>query len=83
MVFVSITLSSLVSSLSSVSSPSEPPPPVGLLGCVAGRKGPGKQSSLAFLQNRLLDLQDPYESSDANRGVVRGVLPLELRGMGS
>ncbi|XP_034742133.1 uncharacterized protein KIAA2012 [Etheostoma cragini] len=57
----------------------EPPPPVGLLGCVAGRKGPGKQSSLAFLQNRLLDLQDPSESSDANRGVVRGVLPLELR----
>ncbi|XP_071338689.1 uncharacterized protein KIAA2012 homolog isoform X8 [Trachinotus anak] len=57
----------------------EPLPPVGVLGCVAGRKGPGKQSSLAFLQNRLLDLQDPCESSDANRGVVRGVLPLELR----
>ncbi|XP_059198353.1 uncharacterized protein KIAA2012 [Centropristis striata] len=57
----------------------EPPPPVGVLGCVAGRKGPGKQSSLAFLKNRLLDLQDPCESSDANRGVVRGVLPLELR----
>ncbi|TDH06539.1 hypothetical protein EPR50_G00114490 [Perca flavescens] len=57
----------------------EPPPPVGLLGCVAGRKGPGKQSSLAFLQNRLLDLQDPCDSSEANRGVVRGVLPLELR----
>ncbi|XP_056244505.1 uncharacterized protein KIAA2012 isoform X2 [Seriola aureovittata] len=57
----------------------EPPPPVGVLGCVAGRKGPGKQSSLAFLQNRLPDLQDPCESSDANRGVVRGVLPLELR----
>ncbi|XP_044073655.1 uncharacterized protein KIAA2012-like isoform X2 [Siniperca chuatsi] len=57
----------------------EPPPPVGVLGCVAGRKGPGKQSSLAFLQNRPLDLQDPCESSDANRGVVRGVLPLELR----
>ncbi|XP_042349976.1 uncharacterized protein LOC121948641 [Plectropomus leopardus] len=57
----------------------EPPPPVGVLGCVAGRKGPGKQSSLAFLQNRLLDLQDPCDSSEANRGVVRGVLPLELR----
>ena len=63
-------------------SPSEPPPPAGVLGCVAGRKGPGKQSSLAFLQNRL-DLQDPCESSDANRGVVKGVLPLELRGMRS
>ncbi|KAI3355661.1 hypothetical protein L3Q82_004256 [Scortum barcoo] len=49
----------------------EPPPPVGVLGCVAGWKGPGKQSSLAFLQNRLLDLQDPCESSNANRGVVR------------
>ncbi|XP_032371282.1 uncharacterized protein KIAA2012 homolog [Etheostoma spectabile] len=57
----------------------EPPPPVGLLGCVAGRKGPGKQSSLAFLQNRELDLQDPCKSSDANGSVVRGVLPLELR----
>ncbi|XP_049904890.1 uncharacterized protein LOC126393077 [Epinephelus moara] len=53
----------------------EPPPPVGVLGCVAGRKGPGKQSSLAFLQN----LQDPSESGEANRGVVRGILPLELR----
>lgn len=57
-----------------VSSPSEPPAPVGVMGCVAGRKGPGKQSSLAFLQN-------PCESSDANRGVVRGVLPLELTGV--
>ncbi|XP_044222157.1 glutamic acid-rich protein-like [Thunnus albacares] len=57
----------------------EPPPPVGVLGCVAGRRGPGRQSSLAFLQNRLLDLQDPCESTDANRGMVRGILPLELR----
>ncbi|TKS67796.1 hypothetical protein D9C73_000880 [Collichthys lucidus] len=57
----------------------EPPPPVGVLGCVAGRKGPGKQISLAFLQNQLLDLKDPCESTEANRGVVRGILPLELR----
>ncbi|GAA6219138.1 uncharacterized protein LOC108872809 [Lates japonicus] len=57
----------------------EPAPPVGVLGCVAGRKGPGKQSSFAFLQSRLLDSQDPCETSNANRGVVRGVLPLELR----
>ncbi|XP_027145430.1 uncharacterized protein KIAA2012 homolog isoform X3 [Larimichthys crocea] len=57
----------------------EPPPPVGVLGCVAGRKGPGKQTSLAFLQNQLLDLKDPCESTEANRGVVRGILPLELR----
>lgn len=63
--------------------PSEPPPAAGVLGCVAGRKGPGRQSSLAFLQNRLLDLQDPCESSDANRAGVRGILPLELRGMWS
>ncbi|XP_026150741.1 uncharacterized protein LOC113123131 [Mastacembelus armatus] len=55
----------------------EPPPPVGVLGCAVGWKGPGKQSSLAFLQKRLHDLQDPYES--ASRGVVRGLLPLELR----
>ncbi|XP_034417627.1 uncharacterized protein KIAA2012 homolog [Cyclopterus lumpus] len=53
----------------------EPPPPGGALGWVAGRKGPGKQSSFAFLQN----LQDPRGPSDANRGAVRGVLPLELR----
>ncbi|XP_035459670.2 uncharacterized protein LOC118282571 isoform X2 [Scophthalmus maximus] len=59
--------------------PGDEPPPVGVSGCVAGRNGPGKQSSLAFLQNRLLDPQDPCESSDANRRVVRGVLPLELR----
>ncbi|XP_036965855.1 uncharacterized protein KIAA2012 homolog [Acanthopagrus latus] len=54
----------------------EPPPPVGVSGCVAGWRGLGKQSSLAFLQNPLHDLQDPCE---ANRGVVRGILPLELR----
>lgn len=50
------------------------------MGCVAGWKGPGKQSSLAFLQNQVLDLHSPGESGDANRGVVRGVLPLQLRG---
>lgn len=66
-----------------VSSSPEPLPPAGVLGCIAGRKGPGRQSSLAFLQNRLLDLQDRCEASDANRGVVKGVVPLELRGMGS
>ncbi|XP_076603538.1 uncharacterized protein KIAA2012 homolog [Chaetodon auriga] len=57
----------------------ELPPPIGVLGCVAGWKGPGKQSSLAFLQNQLLDLQDSCESSNHNRSVVRGILPLELR----
>ncbi|XP_031729885.1 uncharacterized protein KIAA2012 homolog isoform X2 [Anarrhichthys ocellatus] len=57
----------------------ELPPPVGVLGWVARRKGPGKQSSFVFLQNRLPDLQDPCEPRHANRGVVRGVLPLELR----
>lgn len=56
-------------------------PPVGVLGYITGRKGPGKQSSLAFLQNRLVDPQDLCDTSDANRGVVRGLLPLELRGM--
>ncbi|XP_056284716.1 LOW QUALITY PROTEIN: uncharacterized protein KIAA2012 homolog [Pseudoliparis swirei] len=59
--------------------PGEEPPPVGLLGLVAGRRGPGKQSSFAFLQNRQPDLQDPSGPSDANRGAVRGVLPLELK----
>lgn len=48
----------------------EPTRPVGVLGCVAGWKGPGKQCSLAFLHDR----------SDANRGTVKGILPLELRG---
>ncbi|XP_041662297.1 uncharacterized protein KIAA2012 [Cheilinus undulatus] len=59
--------------------PGEDPPPAGVLGYVAGRRGPGKQSSLAFLQNQLSDLQDPHETCDDDRGVVRGVLPLELR----
>ncbi|CAB1422543.1 unnamed protein product [Pleuronectes platessa] len=57
----------------------EPPPAVGVSGCVVGRIGPGRQSSLAFLQNRLPDLQNPCWSRDADRGVVRGLLPLELR----
>ncbi|XP_033984831.1 uncharacterized protein KIAA2012 [Trematomus bernacchii] len=57
--------------------PPLPPPPVA--GSIAGRKGPGKQSSLAFLQNRQLDLQNPCKSRDPSRGVVRGILPLELR----
>ncbi|XP_034430569.1 uncharacterized protein KIAA2012 homolog [Hippoglossus hippoglossus] len=57
----------------------EPPPAVGVSGCVVGRIGPGRQSSLAFLQNRLPDLQNPFGSRDADRGVVRGLLPLELR----
>ncbi|KAI4805265.1 hypothetical protein KUCAC02_009890 [Chaenocephalus aceratus] len=48
-------------------------------GSIAGRKGPGRQSSLAFLQNRQLDLQNPCTSRDPSRGVVRGILPLELR----
>ncbi|XP_024919837.1 uncharacterized protein KIAA2012 homolog isoform X2 [Cynoglossus semilaevis] len=37
-------------------------------------RGLGKQSSMAYLQNRL---QDPRDA--ANRGVVKGLLPLELR----
>ncbi|KAG7501606.1 hypothetical protein JOB18_003471 [Solea senegalensis] len=49
-----------------------PPPPAGVSGCVSGWKGPSRQSSLACFHNRL----DP---SDANRSVVKGVLPLELR----
>nr|XP_046260648.1 uncharacterized protein KIAA2012 [Scatophagus argus] len=73
------TLSSQKGSMILLGPEEEPPPPAGLLGCVAGCKGPGKQSSLAFLHNRLLDVHDPCESSDPNRGVVRGVLPLELR----
>lgn len=48
----------------------EPARPAGALGCVTGWKGPGKQCSLAFLHDR----------SDANRGTVKGILPLELRG---
>ncbi|XP_023145983.2 uncharacterized protein KIAA2012 isoform X1 [Amphiprion ocellaris] len=49
-----------------------PPEPSG---SVAGRRGPGRQSSLAFLQN----LQNLCEPSDTNRDVVKGVLPLQLR----
>ncbi|KAK7913697.1 hypothetical protein WMY93_013908 [Mugilogobius chulae] len=45
--------------------------PVGLL---TGKKGPGRQSSLAFLQKLSEESSDPR-----NLEVVRGVLPLELR----
>lgn len=65
----------------SCSFPAELSPPVGVLGYIMGRKGPGKQSSFAFLKNRLIDPQDLCDTSDANRGAVRGLLPLELRGM--
>ncbi|CAJ1079019.1 uncharacterized protein KIAA2012-like isoform X2 [Xyrichtys novacula] len=54
-------------------------PPAGVLGCVAGRKGPGKQSSLAFLKNPHLNLQELHEPTCEDKGVIRGILPLELR----
>lgn len=69
--------------VNSVLSPSECPAPVGLLTGVTGKRGPGRQSSLAYLQNHLLNFQHLCEESgDTNREVVRGLLPLELRGKG-
>ncbi|KAM6946048.1 uncharacterized protein KIAA2012 homolog [Aplochiton taeniatus] len=54
------------------------PPPVGVIPPLPGRKGPGKQSSLA-LHHRLL--QDGWEvgGGELRRGgVIRGLLPAEL-----
>lgn len=48
----------------------EPPGSVGVSGCAAGQKGPGRQCSLAFLQDH----------NDAYRRPIKGLLPLELRG---
>lgn len=53
-----------------VSCSSEAPCPVGVSVSAAGQKGPGRQCSLAFLQ-------DP---NDAERRPIKGLLPLELRG---
>ncbi|CAL8338800.1 unnamed protein product [Boreogadus saida] len=57
-----------------------------LMHCFEGRKGPGRQSSLAALHTRQLDprsdlhnLHDLQESGGTSRGVVRGTLPQVLR----
>ncbi|XP_029701415.1 uncharacterized protein KIAA2012 homolog isoform X2 [Takifugu rubripes] len=54
--------------------------PLRLLENERGRRGLGKQNSLAFLHHRS-DAHDLPEINQANRGVVRGILPLELRGL--
>ncbi|XP_077436789.1 uncharacterized protein KIAA2012 homolog isoform X2 [Vanacampus margaritifer] len=51
----------------------------GVSGCVTGCKGPGRQSSSAFLHNQIPDRHNSCDSNNAKRRVVRGVLPLELR----
>ncbi|CAL8265710.1 unnamed protein product [Lota lota] len=63
--------------------------PVGVMRCFEGRRGPGRQSSLAALQSRQLDprtdphvlrvLQDLQEPGGGSGGVVRGTLPQVLR----
>lgn len=53
-----------------VLSPPEPPGLVGVSGCAAGQKGPGRQCSLAFL----------LDHNHADRRPIKGLLPLELRG---
>ncbi|XP_077393734.1 uncharacterized protein LOC144030943 [Festucalex cinctus] len=55
------------------------PLPERVSGCVAGCKVPGRQSSSAFLHNRIPDPHNFCDSNNAKRSVVRGVLPLELR----
>ncbi|CAL8342388.1 unnamed protein product [Arctogadus glacialis] len=57
-----------------------------LMHCFEGRKGPGRQSSLAALHTRQLDprsdlhnLHDLQESGGTSGGVVRGTLPQVLR----
>ncbi|KAG7463715.1 hypothetical protein MATL_G00179530 [Megalops atlanticus] len=50
--------------------------PLGVLPPLGGRRGPGKQSSMALFRQ---DLFDPRDLQDPETGVVRGSLPVELR----
>ncbi|KAK2905207.1 hypothetical protein Q8A67_007006 [Cirrhinus molitorella] len=51
-------------------------PPLGPLPPLVGRRGPGKQSSMAVYRQ---NLHDPADETEAQTGNTRGCLPLELR----
>ncbi|KAJ8282350.1 hypothetical protein COCON_G00048690 [Conger conger] len=52
--------------------------PLGMLPSLGGRKGPGKQSSMAIFRQDLSGPQD-CDPDDLQTAVVRGILPVELR----
>lgn len=52
-------------------------PPLGPLPPLVGRRGPGKQSSMAVYRQ---NLHDPADETEGQTGNTRGCLPLELRG---
>ncbi|CAM4605138.1 unnamed protein product [Leuciscus chuanchicus] len=51
-------------------------PPLGPLPPLVGRRGPGKQSSMAVYRQ---NLHDPADTTEAQTGNTRGCLPPELR----
>ncbi|RXN28053.1 titin-like protein [Labeo rohita] len=51
-------------------------PPLGPLPPLVGRRGPGKQSSMAVYRQ---NLHDPADETEGQTGNTRGCLPLELR----
>ncbi|XP_016424469.1 titin homolog [Sinocyclocheilus rhinocerous] len=51
-------------------------PPLGPLPPLVGRRGPGKQSSMAVYRQ---NLHDPADTTETQTGITRGCLPLELR----
>ncbi|XP_026074539.1 uncharacterized protein KIAA2012 homolog isoform X2 [Carassius auratus] len=51
-------------------------PPLGPLPPLVGRRGPGKQSSMAVYRQ---NLHDPEDTTETQTGITRGCLPLELR----
>ncbi|KTF94702.1 hypothetical protein cypCar_00002087, partial [Cyprinus carpio] len=51
-------------------------PPLGPLPPLVGRRGPGKQSSMAVYRQ---NLHDPVDTTETQTGITRGCLPLELR----
>ncbi|KAF4109440.1 uncharacterized protein KIAA2012 isoform X2 [Onychostoma macrolepis] len=51
-------------------------PPLGPLPPLVGRRGPGKQSSMAVYRQ---SLHDPADTSETQTGNTRGCIPLELR----
>ncbi|XP_035265920.1 uncharacterized protein LOC118223462 isoform X3 [Anguilla anguilla] len=54
-------------------------PSLGVLPPLGGRKGPGKQSSMALFRQDLTDPHDCCDPDNLQTAVVRGTLPVELR----
>ncbi|XP_048870886.1 uncharacterized protein LOC125742682 isoform X2 [Brienomyrus brachyistius] len=54
-------------------------PPLGVLPPLAGRRGPGKQSSMAFHKHSSNDGHDLLDPHDPENEVVRGSLPVALK----